>query len=116
MTVLKSLISISVCVLVALPLTATNAAQSVRFYSAGQLFQKVSSPRLEEQLAGQHYVMGVLDGLFLAKDPGLCLGSSININDVMVVVREQLVARPDVHRFNAASVIRETLSQRFPCA
>jgi hypothetical protein len=90
-------------------------AQSVRFVTAGDLFLKLTSPRLEEQLAGQHYVMGVLDGLTLAKDPRLCVRTEIQINEVVTLVRGQLNTRPDVHRYNAASVIRETLATEFPC-
>ena len=90
-------------------------AQSVRFVTAGDLFLKLTSPRLEEQLAGQHYVMCVLDGLTLAKDPRLCVRTEIQINEVVTLVRGQLNTRPDVHRYNSASVIRETLATEFPC-
>lgn len=91
------------------------ASPSVRFLTAGDLFLKLTSQRLEEQLAGQHYLMGVLDGLTLAKDPRLCVRTEIQINEVVALVRLQLVSRPDIHRFNAASVVRETLATEFPC-
>lgn len=97
------------------PVGPLAAAQSVRFQTAGDLFLKLTSPRLEEQLAGQHYVMGVLDGLMLAKDQRLCVRAEIQINEVVTLVRGQLTARLDVHRFNAASVVRETLATEFPC-
>ena len=95
---------------------ALYAAQSVRFLTARDLYLKFSSERLEDQLAGKHYLIGVLDGLALAKDSRLCIGTSIQINELVVIIREQLVSRPDVHRFNAASVVREALIQKFPCA
>lgn len=101
--------------LVLQPVSELHAAQSVRFLTAGDLHFKFSSERLEDQLAGQHYLMGVLDGLALAKDLRLCIGTSIQINELVVIIRQQLVSRPDVHRFNAASVVREALIQRFPC-
>ena len=91
------------------------AGSSVRFLTAGDLFLKLTSQRLEEQLAGQHYLMGVLDGLTLAKDTRLCVRTEIQINEVVALVRAQLTSRPDIHRFNAASVVRETLATEFPC-
>ena len=98
-----------------LPASAGWASSSVRFLSAGDLFLKLTSQRFEEQMAGQHYLMGVLDGLTLAKDPRLCVRTEIQINEVVALVRAQLVSRPDIHRFNAASVVRETLATEFPC-
>lgn len=109
-------LSLCLVLLALLPVHALYAAQSVRFLTAGDLYFKFSSERLEDQLVGQHYLMGVLDGLALAKDPRLCIGTSLQINELVVIVRQQLVSRPDVHRFNAASVVREALIQRFPCA
>ena len=89
-----------------LPASAGWASSSVRFLTAGDLFLKLTSQHLEEQLAGQHYLMGVLDGLTLAKDPRLCVRTAIQLNEVVTLVRAQLTSRPDIHRFNAASVIR----------
>lgn len=108
-------LGVSMAMLGLLSLDPILAGQSVRFQTAGDLFFKLSSARLEEQLAGQHYVMGVLDGLTLAKDPRLCVRTEIQINEVVSLLRGQLSARPDIHRFNAASVIRETLATEFPC-
>ena len=45
----------------------------------------------------------------------LCVKAEIQINEVVTLVRGQLTARPDVHRFNAASVVRETLATEFSC-
>ncbi|MGA0808838.1 MAG: Rap1a/Tai family immunity protein, partial [Burkholderiaceae bacterium] len=49
------------------------------------------------------------------KDPRLCVRTEIQINEVVTLVRGQLNTRPDVHRYNAASVVRETLATEFPC-
>jgi hypothetical protein len=83
--------------------------------TAGELLERLSSPQPEEALSAKGYVMGVVDGLILAKDARVCLRTDIEINQVVALVYAQLAARPDILRFNAASVIRETLAIELPC-
>jgi hypothetical protein len=101
--------------LLCLPVSALAAGPTVRFMTAGELFSKLSSPLPEEVISGHSYVMGVVDGLTLAKDLRVCMRPDIEIRQVAALVREQLASRPDIHRFNAASVIRETMAVELPC-
>jgi hypothetical protein len=102
-------------VLLCLSAGASFAAPTVRFMTAGELFSKLSSPLPEEVFSGQSYVMGVIDGLTLAKDARVCMRTDVEINQIAALVLGQLAARPDIHRFNAASVIRETIAVELPC-
>jgi hypothetical protein len=99
-------------------LTATGDAQaqtSARFMSAGELHQRLSASEPEAREAGRHYVLGVIDALALVRDPRTCLGPGVGASQLIDAVAGQLRARPDLHRANAASFVREAVATAFPC-
>lgn len=83
--------------------------------TAGELHLRLSAPEPAAREAGRHYVLGVVDALALARDPRACLGAGVAATQLVEVVAAQLRARPDLHRFNAASVVREAIAVEFPC-
>ncbi len=92
-----------------------QAQQSVRFLSAGMLHERLFSDDPFVREAGKHYVLGVLDTLALRRDPRVCLGPELEANDLVVVVMRHLAARPEMHRYNAGSFVREAVATEFPC-
>lgn len=92
-----------------------HAQQSVRFLSAGMLHERLLSDDPYAREAGKHYVLGVLDTLAMRRDPRVCLGPELEANDLVIVVMRHLAARPDMHRYNAASFVREAVATEFPC-
>jgi hypothetical protein len=92
-----------------------KAEKSIRFLTAGELYSLFSSEGFERQVQARYYVLGVLDGLLLAKDPMLCMTTNIPVEEVADLVHLHLRSRSDIHRFNAASVVREVLLTEFPC-
>lgn len=92
------------------------SAQGVaRFMTAGELHQRLTAPEPAAREAGRHYVLGVIDSLALSRDPRVCLGAGVSATRYVEVVAEQLANRPDLHRFNAASLVREAVATAFPC-
>lgn len=59
--------------------------------------------------------MGVVDTLLLVKDRRVCIGTNVPITEIESLLRQYFEQRPDIRRFNAASVIREVLATQFPC-
>jgi hypothetical protein len=102
-------------VAVMLLLPPAGAQGSARFMTAAELHLRLSAPELAAREAGRHYVLGVVDALALARDPRACLGPGVAATQLVEVVAAQLRARPDLHRFNAASVVREAIAVEFPC-
>lgn len=94
---------------------APRAQTSARFMTAGELHQRLSSVDPAAREAGRHYVLGVVDALALVRDPNTCLGAGVPSARLVEVVATQLEARPDLHRYNAASLVREALSVAFRC-
>ena len=66
--------------------------------------------------AGRHYVMGVLDTLLLTRDPQVCLGAEVRLDFLVGLVRDELASRPQAHRFNAGSFVREVMHARLKCS
>lgn len=89
--------------------------QSVRFLSAGMLHERLFSDDIHAREAGRHYVLGVLDALAFRRDARVCLGPEVEANELIMVVMRHLAARPDMHRYNAASFVREAIATEFPC-
>ena len=94
---------------------AAQAQSSARFMTAGELHLRLSAADPAAREAGSHYVLGVVDTLALTRDPRACLGPGVAATRLVEAVAAQLQARPDLHRFNAASLVREALAQAFPC-
>lgn len=92
-----------------------QAQTSARFINAGELHQRLSAPEPEAREAGRHYVLGVIDTLALVRDPRTCLGPGVGASQLIDAVAVQLRARPDLHRANAASFVREAVATAFPC-
>jgi hypothetical protein len=101
--------------LLALFASAPRAQTSARFMTAGELHQRLSAEDPAAREAGRHYVLGVVDTLALVRDPNTCLGPGVSSTRLVEVVAAQLQARPDLHRYNAASLVREALSVAFRC-
>jgi hypothetical protein len=98
-----------------LPGPAAAQGGSARFMSAGELHLRLSAAEPAAREAGRHYVLGVVDALTLARDPRSCIGPGVAASQLVDVVAAQLQARPDLHRFNAASLVREAIATAFPC-
>ena len=96
-------------------MNAAQAQSTVRFLTAGDLYKRLIDPQPEAREAGRHYIMGVVDALSLARDPRSCIGPNTRTADLVEAVQVQLQSRPDIHRYNAASVVREAIAVQFPC-
>ena len=101
--------------LLALGSATANAKKSVRFLTAGELHASLLSADEGTRFHGRNYVMGVIDTLMLTKDAPICFGDQTEINTLVDAVQRQLIQRPDLLRFNAASVVREVMVANFPC-
>lgn len=73
------------------------------------------SPDEATRFHGRNYVMGVIDTLMLTKDAPICFGDQTEINSLVDTIQQQLIERPDLLRFNAASVVREVMVANYPC-
>ena len=51
----------------------------------------------------------------LTKSSPVCMHEQTEINQITDFVKLQLQQRPDLLRFNAASVVREVLIANYPC-
>jgi hypothetical protein len=89
--------------------------RSARFLSAGALHERLASLERAAVEAGRHYVMGVLDTLILTQDPQICIGADVRLDLVVDLVKEALSKNPQMHRFNAASFVREVRYTHFKC-
>jgi hypothetical protein len=94
---------------------AAQPTRSARFLSAGALHERLASLDRAAVEAGRHYVMGVLDTLILTKDPQICIGADVRLDLVVDLVKKALSKNPQMHRFNAASFVREVMYTHFKC-
>ena len=92
-----------------------HARKSVRFLTASELHASLLSTDETVRFSGRNYIMGVVDTLMLTKDAPICLGDQTEINLLVDTVQAQLVQRPDLLKYNAASVVREVMVANFPC-
>lgn len=92
------------------------AAQSVRFMTGEALYAMASSSDNTAQSSARSYVLGVLDGLMHLRDAKICIGVDVPADSVYGVVIRTLTQRPDLRRYNAASLVREIVSSHYPCA
>jgi hypothetical protein len=51
----------------------------------------------------------------LTKSSPVCMDEKTEINTITDLVRLQMQQRPDLLRYNAASVVREVMAANFPC-
>ena len=113
---MKTFLRIALMACLASNLIATAHAQtSIRFLTAGDLYLRLIASEPEAREVGRHYIMGVVDALSLLKDSKVCVGADTATNDLVNAVLKQLQSRPNLHRFNAASVVREAIAVEFPC-
>lgn len=96
-------------------LGSANAAQSVRFMTGETLVAMASSSDAVAQASARSYVLGVLDGLMHLKDQKICIGVDVPADAVYGVVANTLLQRPELRRYNAASLVREIISTQYPC-
>jgi len=94
---------------------SANAAQSVRFMTGATLHAMASSSDGVAQASARSYVLGVLDGLMHLKDSKICIGVEVPADTVYGTVAQTLAQRPDLRRYNAASLVREIISSQYPC-
>jgi len=92
------------------------AAQSVRFMTGETLYAMAVSSVDTAQSSARSYVLGVLDGLMHLRDPKICIGVDVPADSVYGMVVQTLGQRPDLRRYNAASLVREIVSSHYPCA
>lgn len=113
---MKVILRTALIALLAINLIANAHAQnSIRFLTAGDLYLRLIASEPEAREVGRHYIMGVVDALSLLKDNKVCVGANTATLDLVEAVLKQLKQRPDLHRFNAASVVREAIAVEFPC-
>ena len=104
------------CVLLTLGLnTAAHAKKSVRFLTAAELHASLLSADENARFSGRNYIMGVLDTLMLTKDAPICFADQTEINVLVDTVQAQLLQRPDLLKYKAASVVREVMVANYPC-
>ena len=94
---------------------SANAAQSVRFMTGETLHAMASSSDGLSQASARSYVLGVLDGLMQLRDSKICIGVEVPADTVYGTVAQTLAQRPDLRRYNAASLVREIISSQYPC-
>ena len=94
---------------------SANAAQSVRFMTGETLHAMASSSDGLSQASARSYVLGVLDGLMHLRDSKICIGVEVPADMVYGTVAQTLAQRPDLRRYNAASLVREIISSQYPC-
>lgn len=111
-----SLIGLVLAGVIASGSATAQATRSVRFLSAGALYERLASTDPAAVEAGRHYVMGVLDTLLLTRDPQVCLGAEVRLDVLVGLVRDELASRPQAHRFNAGSFVREVMHARLKCS
>lgn len=92
-----------------------NAAQSVRFMTGETLHAMAVSSDGLAQASARSYVLGVLDGLMHLRDSKICIGVEVPADTVYGTVAQTLAQRPDLRRYNAASLVREIISSQYPC-
>ena len=92
-----------------------QAASSVRFLTAAEMQTSLLSDQEEVRFNGRNYIMGVVDSLMLTKSSPVCMDEKTEINTITDLVRLQMQQRPDLLRYNAASVVREVMAANFPC-
>jgi hypothetical protein len=90
------------------------AAKSTRFLTASELQASLLSESETIRFNGRNYIMGV-DSLMLTKSSPVCMDEKTEINTITDLVRLQMQQRPDLLRYNAASVVREVMAANFPC-
>ena len=98
-----------------MPLTSVHAAKSIRFLTAAELQSSLLSPQEDVRFSGRNYIMGVVDTLMLTKSSPICMQEQTEINQVTELVILQLQQRPELMRYNAASVVREIMVANYPC-
>jgi hypothetical protein len=79
------------------------------------LYAMAASADTTAQESARSYVLGVLDGLMHLKDPKICIGVEVPADAVYGNVVQALRQRPDLRRYNAASLVREIVSTQYPC-
>ena len=92
-----------------------HAKKSVRFLTAAELHASLLSTDENVRFSGRNYIMGVLDTLMLTKDAPICFADQTEINVLVDTVQAQLLQRPDLLKYNAASVVREVMVANYPC-
>jgi len=97
------------------PVASIHAAQSIRFLTASELQSSLLSPQEDVRFSGRNYIMGVVDTLMLTKSVPVCMNENTEINQITELVVLQLQQRPELLRYNAASVVREIMVANFPC-
>lgn len=97
------------------PLTTVFAAKSIRFLTAAELQSSLISPLEDVRFSGRNYIMGVVDTLMLTKSSPICMQEQTEINQITELVILQLQQRPELMRYNAASVVREIMVANYPC-
>lgn len=93
-----------------------HAQPTVRFLTTGELFARLDDARPEVRESARHYIMGVVDALVFARDPEICVGPQTRLDDLVGTVQKRLAARPDLLRYNAASVVRQIVASSLRCS
>ena len=99
----------------AVTLPAAHGAKSIRFLTASELQASLISPQEDIRYNARNYIMGVVDTLMLTKSSPICMQEQTEINQITQLVMLQLQQRPELLRYNAASVVREVMVANYPC-
>ena len=102
--------------LIFLSLVTSNlsASQSARFVTE-TTFALLSASDVEQQAVAKFYVLGVIDTASLLRDPKICVTPETESDLLTEKLLKMLSDRPEIRRYNAASLVREILAQDFPC-
>ena len=104
-------------VVLLLALVWTMSAKAA-FYSGNELysylqdFRKTSSRDDTTAFVGAGYVVGVFDA---GNGRLWCAGDQVSVRQVIDIAFDYLDQHPESRRFEAASVVRDALSDAFPC-
>ena len=102
-------------VFLSLVASGLSASQSARFVTGEQLFALLSASDVEQQAVAKFYVLGVIDTASLLRDPKICVTPETESALLTGKLLKMLSERPEIRRYNAASLVREILAQDFPC-
>jgi hypothetical protein len=109
--------SLGMRVALLLALIWTMSAEAA-FYSANELylylvdFRKASSRDDTTAFIGAGYVVGVFDS---GNGRLWCAGDQVSVRQIIDITFDYLDQHPESGRFEAASIVREALSDAYPC-
>ncbi len=113
MTIIRQ--SLSLLLFLTMVVGSLSAGQAARFVTGEQLFALLNSNDVGQRAAAKFYVLGAVDTASLLRDPKICVTPDTQSAFLTKKLLKMLSERPELRRYNAASLVREILAQDFPC-